>query len=35
VRTLDRPQSMFQYVGTGEHAGQTIGFDVATETYRD
>ncbi len=31
--TLDRPQLMFQYVGTGEHAGQVIGFDVSTEHY--
>ncbi|MFZ1575897.1 MAG: hypothetical protein WAT36_11810 [Chromatiaceae bacterium] len=31
--TLDRPQLMFQYVGTGKHAGQVIGFDVSTEHY--
>jgi hypothetical protein len=31
--TLDQPQLMFQYVGTGEHAGQVIGFDVSTEHY--
>ncbi len=31
--TLDRPQLMFQYVGTGDHAGQVIGFDVSTEHY--
>jgi hypothetical protein len=31
--TLDRPELMFQYVGTGEHAGQVIGFDVSTEHY--
>jgi len=24
---------MFQYVGTGEHAGQVIGFDVSTVHY--
>jgi hypothetical protein len=31
--TLDRPSLMFQYVGTGEHADQVIGFDVANEYY--
>jgi hypothetical protein len=29
--TLDRADLMFQYVGTGDHAGQIIGFNVATE----
>jgi len=24
---------MFQYVGTGEHASQVIGFDVSTVHY--
>jgi hypothetical protein len=33
--TLHRPDLMFQYVGTGEHAGQVTGFNVATEAYRD
>lgn len=27
--TLDRPDLMFQYVGTGENAGQVTGFNVA------
>ena len=31
--TLDRPNLMFQYVGTGEHAGQVFGFNVVTEHY--
>jgi hypothetical protein len=33
--TLHRPDLMFQYVGTGEHAGQVTGFNVATEAYQD
>lgn len=33
--TLDRPKLMFQYVGTGAHAGDVIGFDVTTEHYSD
>jgi len=31
--TLDHPKLMFQYVGTAEHTGQIIGFDVTTDHY--
>lgn len=30
LATLHRPELMFQYVGTGEHAGRVTGFNVAT-----
>lgn len=31
--TLDRQDLIFQYVGTGPHAGQVTGFQLANETY--